>query len=95
MSLLLGNPRAVFAKFSGRFRRLQERRPAHYRYRAELARVFRGIGTYSYSPNTDPGLAGDTGVSGPCGTTYRYEGLKLGAIEGGGLVIGPPNIPRV
>jgi hypothetical protein len=34
-------------------------------------------------PNTDPGLAGETGVSGDSGIVYGIDGLKVGAgIEG-------------
>jgi len=29
-------------------------------------------------PNTDPGLPGDTGVSGDCGTVYGIDELKCG-----------------
>jgi hypothetical protein len=29
-------------------------------------------------PNTDPGLPGETGVSGDCGTMYGIDGLKCG-----------------
>jgi hypothetical protein len=30
-------------------------------------------------PNTDPGLAGETGVSGDCGTVDGSDGLNVGA----------------
>jgi hypothetical protein len=29
-------------------------------------------------PNTDPGLAGETGVSGDCGSVYDSDGLNVG-----------------
>ena len=35
-------------------------------------------------PNTDPGLAGETGVSGVVGTVYPLDGLKTGGGGGGG-----------
>jgi hypothetical protein len=40
-------------------------------------------------PNTDPGLAGETGVSGDCGTVYESDGLNVGAgIAGAWFKIG-------
>jgi hypothetical protein len=31
-------------------------------------------------PKTEPGLAGETGASGACGTVYESDGLKVGAM---------------
>ena len=40
-------------------------------------------------PNTDPGLAGETGVSGDCGSVYDSDGLNVGAgIAGASSKIG-------
>jgi hypothetical protein len=45
-------------------------------------------------PNTDPGLAGETGVSGEAGTVYGLDGLKIGrGIEGTLSSKGPRNPP--
>jgi hypothetical protein len=37
-------------------------------------------------PNTDPGLAGETGVSGEEGTMYGVDGLKTGGGSKGALL---------
>src|SRR5215468_1972650 len=47
-------------------------------------------------PNTDPGLAGETGVSGDWSTVYGFDGLKAGGgIEGVRSNICPWNPPPV
>src|ERR1700686_3096459 len=46
-------------------------------------------------PNTDPGLPGETGASGDCGTVYGIDGLKCGCIEGAPSSSGGPERPRI
>ena len=47
-------------------------------------------------PNTDPGLPGETGVSGDSGTVYGIDGLKVGAgIDGAPSSSGGPERPRI
>src|SRR4029077_17971307 len=45
-------------------------------------------------PNTDPGLAGETGVSRDEGTVYGVDGLKIGAGSEGTLFSQGPPTPR-
>jgi hypothetical protein len=45
-------------------------------------------GLYQPFPKTDPGLAGDTGVSGDCGCVYESDGLNVGAGIGGASFTG-------
>jgi hypothetical protein len=47
-------------------------------------------------PNTDPGLPGETGVSGDCGTVYGIDGLKVGpGVDGAPSMSGDaPEKPR-
>ena len=45
-------------------------------------------------PNTDPGLAGETGVSRDEGTVYGVDGLKIGAGSEGALFSQGPPTPR-
>jgi hypothetical protein len=43
-------------------------------------------------PNTDPGLAGETGVSGDCGIVYGSDGLNVGVgVVGASFKIGAWN----
>jgi hypothetical protein len=44
-------------------------------------------------PNTDPGLAGETGISPEGATLYGLDGLKIGGGIEGALSNGAPNRP--
>ena len=69
--------------------------------------IFNAILLFQPLPNTEPGLAGETGVSRDSGTVYDSDGLKTGAgllKTGGGALLNtgewnplaactPPNPP--
>jgi hypothetical protein len=74
MTQLEQNSKSGFALRDFRY---SDRRAAQLRSRAP--RVGRGSYKVQPLPNTEPGLAGDTGASGDVGAVYGLDGLKVGA----------------
>src|SRR5580704_7805104 len=68
-------------------------RSGHFGWALEIASISPSV---QRGPKTDPGLPGETGVSGDCGTVYGIDGLKVGVdVDGAAPIRGDdPAKPR-